>query len=733
MKKKKWLVLVLMLVLLFIVPTNHAFAKNTTENKTFHYFALGNSLTQHPIMSYWWGLWGMAASTSDLDYYHLVNSGLSKDGVTVAGSCYYFKAWEDAATGSARTALLSSLDSYLTSDLDLVTIQLGENIQNTAGLQSDFETMVKYIKKRSPDAQVIFIGQFWNNNTIDQMKQNVCNEYGYTFINLTSIQGDIYRVGLGTVVSGADGQSHAITNEAVAAHPNNTAMKYIANRVLDSISYTHIGGVDYSSVYDPSEYAEYNSDVANAYGTDKEAELVHFVSYGMGEGRRGKGSFSALSYMDRYPDLKTSFGKDYESYYLHYINSGKGEGRNGSVSDIYAVHSLNGVDYSAVYDYAVYTADNPDVAAAFSGNDILTLKHFIENGMNEGRQASNSFLVQTYMNNYADLRTAFGSNLQQYYMHYINSGKSENRVANDTLYPTVYNGKDYSAVYDYDYYTAQNPDVAKAMSGNKYETIKHFVEHGMSEGRMSSSTFDVYAYRAQYKDLRAAFGEDSWIPYYNHYIDRGKNEGRTATGSRTITDGITSYNGTDYSDVYNYSYYIAKNPDVAATYPNDDLKVLIHFITFGMNEARQSSSTFDVRAYRAQYKDLRQNFGSDWKSYFMHYLQRGKSEGRTSIGTETVTDGITIYNGKDYSKVYNYAYYIAQNPDVAAAYPNDDISVLSHFVNCGMGEGRNASADFVLSVYKAKNPDLVSAFGGDNKSYYLHYIDNGYSEKRIAK
>ena len=87
----------------------------------------------------------------------------------------------------------------------------------------------------------------------------------------------------------------------------------------------------------------------------------------------------------------------------------------------------------------------------------------------------------------------------------------------------------------------------------------------------------------------------------------------------------------------------------------------------------------------------------------------------------------------NYADVYNYSYYIQNNTDVAAAYPNDDIGVLKHFVENGMKEGRSASADFNLSVYKAKNPDLVAAFGNDNAQYYKHYMQFGKSEGRIAK
>ena len=56
------------------------------------------------------------------------------------------------------------------------------------------------------------------------------------------------------------------------------------------------------------------------------------------------------------------------------------------------------------------------------------------------------------------------NNYQKYYLHYINYGQREKRKAADGSVANpikVYNGVDYSAVYDYNYYVKNNPDVKK--------------------------------------------------------------------------------------------------------------------------------------------------------------------------------------------------------------------------------------------------------------------------------
>ena len=47
--------------------------------------------------------------------------------------------------------------------------------------------------------------------------------------------------------------------------------------------------------------------------------------------------------------------------------------------------------------------------------------------MNEGRQASEYFNVQTYRERYADLNAAFGDDWKSYFVHYLKCGKNEGR------------------------------------------------------------------------------------------------------------------------------------------------------------------------------------------------------------------------------------------------------------------------------------------------------------------
>ena len=406
------------------------------------------------------------------------------------------------------------------------------------------------------------------------------------------------------------------------------------------------------------------------------------------------------------------------------------------IAQYYGLKKETPVDYSAVFDAAYYANRYPDLKAAFGNDESALLQHFIQYGMAEGRQGSSQFDVYSYKNLYPDLRAAFGNNLKSYYMHYISSGKAEGRKAtgvNTLQNPiTTYNGIDYSAVYDYNYYLKKYSDLAKIYTNDDIGLLAHFVNCGMGEGRQAKDSFDVSSYRNQYQDLRIAFG-NNLKSYYMHYISNGKAEGRKATGVSKLQNPVTVYQGVDYSAVYNYSYYLKKYKDLAKIYTNDDVGLLAHFVVSGMTEGRQGKDSFDVISYRNQYQDLRLAFGKDLRSYYIHYMNCGKKEGRIATGVKTLQNPVTTYNGTNYSAVYDYSYYNSKYSDLKSAFKGDDIDLLAHFVNNGMSEGRQASKKFNVQVYKNNYTDLQQAFGNDLKSYYMHYIQNGKAEGRNAE
>lgn len=187
----------------------------------------------------------------------------------------------------------------------------------------------------------------------------------------------------------------------------------------------------------------------------------------------------------------------------------------------------------------------------------------------------------------------------------------------------------------------------------------------------------------------------------------------------------TVYKGMDYSDVYNYQYYRNNNPDLKKVFGNNAGAYIAHFVEHGMAEGRVASSEFDVNYYRMKYPDLNAVLKNDTKAYYIHYITAGKAEGRVGCA-------YAVYNGMDYSDVFDYADYRAMNPDLNTAFGDNKELYIAHFVEHGMAECRGANARFNVNLYMENYPDLRSAFGTDFKAYYVHYILSGRAEGRTG-
>lgn len=207
-------------------------AENHAEDHQYHYLAIGNSITQHWVTEFWWNEIGMAASEEDKDYVHLVANGLDQEDVDVVVLCYYL--WEVQAADRAETYMI--LDPYLSPDLDLITIQLGENADDTATLEVDFEELLRHIQKACPKAKIVLIGEFWRDEAKDAAKRQAAMNCGVIFVDLSEMWGyPEYQAGMNAIVYDREGNAHEITHQGVAWHPGDLGMARIAELVLESL------------------------------------------------------------------------------------------------------------------------------------------------------------------------------------------------------------------------------------------------------------------------------------------------------------------------------------------------------------------------------------------------------------------------------------------------------------------------------------------------------------------
>jgi pimeloyl-ACP methyl ester carboxylesterase len=124
-----------------------------------------------------------------------------------------------------------------------------------------------------------------------------------------------------------------------------------------------------------------------------------------------------------------------------------------------------------------------------------------------------------------------------------------------------------SQVFDADYYSANNPDLAAAGLVNPDQLFNHFNQFGINEGRGFSPYVDLDFYGAINSDLGAA-GLIDRRQLLDHLINFGINENRR------------------FSPNVNLSFYGAVNPDLVAAGLDTGEELFDHLINFGAREGR---------------------------------------------------------------------------------------------------------------------------------------------------
>lgn len=203
------------------------------ENR-FNYLAIGNSLTIHGVTTFWWNEIGMAATEKEKDYYHIVSNQLEQRFGSICSFPKGFAVWETQSHDRDET--LEFLDKYLSPEIDLITVQLGENASNLDTYKQDYSSLLSYLKISCPKARILVVGDFWTYQDRDNLKEQACAEVGVEYVSLKGIKDNKeYQCGLGTTVFDAEGNPHIVEHEGVARHPGDRGMAAIADRILQVV------------------------------------------------------------------------------------------------------------------------------------------------------------------------------------------------------------------------------------------------------------------------------------------------------------------------------------------------------------------------------------------------------------------------------------------------------------------------------------------------------------------
>lgn len=192
---------------------------------------LGNSVALHgPAPQIGWaGNWGMAASSRDKDFAHVLHTRVCK-----------------AAQGEPQLMVLNLADferkqtdfdfdqglkESLAFDADVVIVAVGANApaleteEAQQRYRTAFELLLSRLQQRK-STTLLVRGEFWPDPTKEQIMREVCEKVGGTYLPLKDLNKDPANLG-----SADQKFEHA----GVAGHPGDRGMKLIADELWKAI------------------------------------------------------------------------------------------------------------------------------------------------------------------------------------------------------------------------------------------------------------------------------------------------------------------------------------------------------------------------------------------------------------------------------------------------------------------------------------------------------------------
>lgn len=319
--------------------------------------------------------------------------------------------------------------------------------------------------------------------------------------------------------------------------------------------------------FDEVFYLARYPDVAQSVGFSPNFDCVaHFMASGWREGRDPHPEFSTVFYLEQYPDVAASGMNPF----LHFIKCGRAEGRIGRPIERAGAHVVGRRERDAVddlrdyiapdFDIAYYYAQSPDLArvAAIRG-DFDPVLHYLRVGWSEGRDPSREFSTSYYLQENPDVASS-GENP---FYHYVMRGRHEGRPGRPAK-PT-------QAVPEAE---RDEPDKPVEWEGEVLQQVGDGADGGAfaAERMLIESEFDVAFYLAQLGP-KSDSQSDEFDPIVDYLSD----------GWRQTRDPHPEFST---------SYYLATNPDVAAS----GINPFVHYVRSGRLEGRLAKAPGGYRA-----------------------------------------------------------------------------------------------------------------------------------------
>jgi len=189
---------------------------------------VGNSITSHGPKADidWHGDWGMAATSADKDYVHVVTKALAaKQGATPVILVKNVADFERNHVGYDIAGKFADAAGF---KADLVILCIGENVAalKTPEAQAKYQEQVTALLKTlrsNPKAQIIVRSSFWANTAKDTAMRQACEAVGGTFVDISALSKDEKNYAR---------SERPYKHAGVANHPGDRGMAAIAEEIV---------------------------------------------------------------------------------------------------------------------------------------------------------------------------------------------------------------------------------------------------------------------------------------------------------------------------------------------------------------------------------------------------------------------------------------------------------------------------------------------------------------------
>lgn len=192
------------------------------------------------------GLFGMCSSNPQSDYaYHVEQAILSKNSsatfTKVHGAGYEQSTSEDeylAWWNGTNIATNSPTKDSFTSDLDLIIIQLGDNINTNDrvnNLSNTADTFLSNVRNNSPKARIIWVDGWFNSKKSHDAIKKICSKWKISNIYIKDLNTTENQGYSGQIITCYDNSTFTAPDTYIT-HPGDYGMLAIANRIIDKMN-----------------------------------------------------------------------------------------------------------------------------------------------------------------------------------------------------------------------------------------------------------------------------------------------------------------------------------------------------------------------------------------------------------------------------------------------------------------------------------------------------------------